>query len=50
MTLFPRNLCAVGRDGNVGDPAPMFDRWANLGNFGGLMLKSLACARALIQP
>jgi len=35
MTIFPSNLCGIGRDGNVGVPAPLFDSWANLGNLGG---------------
>ncbi len=44
MTIFPQNLCGIGRDGNVGVPALMFDRWANLGNLGGWTLRSLATA------
>ncbi|MFA6115918.1 MAG: hypothetical protein WC729_18120 [Sphingomonas sp.] len=29
----PQNLCGIGRDGNVGMPAPIFDRW-NYGDYG----------------
>ena len=44
MPIFPPDLCGIGRDGNVGVPALMFDSWANLGNLGGWTLRSLAQA------
>lgn len=44
MTLFQQNLCGIGRDGNVGVMAPMFDVWSNLGNVGGWTLRSMAMA------
>ncbi len=35
MTMFPRNLYAVGRDGNVGMAVPLLDSWTNVGNLAG---------------